>query len=173
MVQLADKQKQQATYEECFEKAKVAVIADYRGLTVGQLTQLRGELFQQDAKFVVVKNTILKRVIKGNQYAELEEFFKGPNAVLFGFGDEITPLKTLKKFLKEKKIGEIKGGMLGSEKLSADQVNEIADMPSLEVLRGKLLGAINTPNARLVAAIASPLTGLVNVLDQYTKKLEN
>jgi large subunit ribosomal protein L10 len=171
VVQLAQKKQQKATYEECFDKAKVAVIADYRGLTVSQLTQLRSELFQQDAKFVVVKNTILKQVIQGKDYESLEEYFKGPNAVLFGFGDEVSPVKTLKKYIKEFKIGEIKGGMLGADKLDAAQVNELADMPPLDVLRGKLLGAINTPNTRLVSALNTPLQGLVNVLEQYGKTL--
>lgn len=172
MVQLAQKEKQLANYEECLEKAKVAVVAEYRGLNVAQMTQLRSELFKQNARIVVGKNTLVKRAIKGKPYEALEDLLKGPNAILFGFGDEVAPVKTLKSFLKETKIGEIKGGMLGTDKLDASGVNQLADMPSLEVLRGKLLGAINTPNTRLVHAINSPLSGLVNVLDQYSKKLQ-
>lgn len=173
MATLAHKQQELTKYEECLDKAKVAVALDYRGLTVSQITTLRGELHQNDAKMVVVKNTVLHRATGARSLPPIEQFAVGPTAIVFGFGDEVAPVKSLKAFLKTAKIGEIKGGYIANDLLDAKGVNELADMPSLEVLRGKLLGAINTPAARLVQAINHPAQSLVNVLGQYSKKLQS
>lgn len=172
MVLLATKEKQVSTYETSVKKAKVAVLVDYRGLTVAQLTKLRVELLKNNAQFTVVKNTLLKRVIKGSEVEFLSDWLKGPTGVVFGYEDEVSPLKALKAFLKEAKIGEVKGGVIGNEKLSAAQVQELADMPSLDELRGKLVGALNTPLVRLVQAIGHSNQSLVNVLEAYVKKIQ-
>ncbi len=172
MARLVDKERKFAQYKEDLQNAKVAVIADYRGLTVSQLSQLRGTLFPQKAKFSIVKNTIIKRALKETDTTAMEEFFQGPMAVMFGFEDEIQPTKTLKEFLQKAKIGEIKGGYMAGSKLSRQEVMDLAEMPPLEELRGKLVGAINSPLAGIVAAISSQQRGLVNVLDQYAKQKE-
>ncbi len=172
MARLADKEKKLAQYNEDLANAKVAVVAEYRGLSVEQLTNLRRDLFKQKAKFSIVKNTLMKRAIKGKEMESLDDLFQGPMAVLFGFEDEVPPTKTLKEFLQKAKIGEIKGGYVGGQKLSKAEVLQLADLPSLDELRAKLLGAINSPLAGLVGAISSQQRGLVNVLDQYAKLKE-
>jgi large subunit ribosomal protein L10 len=172
VARLVDKQKKFDQYKEDLEQAKVAIVADYRGLSVAQLSDLRQTLFKQDAKFSVVKNTLMKRAIHGTDGATLEDFLQGPMAVLFGFGDEITPTKTLKEFLQKAKIGEIKGGYIGGQKLSQKEALALAELPPLEELRGMLLGAINSPLAGLVMSLAGPQRALVNVLDQYAKQKE-
>ncbi len=171
MVRLADKEKKLAQYQEDLEKAKVAIVAEYRGLTVEQLSVLRSDLFKQSAKFSVVKNTLMKRAIKGTDGESLEEFFQGPMAVLFGFADEVPPTKTLKEFLQKSKLGEIKGGVLGNQKLSQKEVLEMAELPSLDELRGKLLSAINSPLAGLVQSLVGPQQALVRILNQYAETL--
>jgi len=171
VVRLADKEKKLAQYQEDLEKAKVAIVAEYRGLTVEQLSVLRSDLFKQSAKFSVVKNTLMKRAIKGTDGESLEEFFQGPMAVLFGFGDEVPPTKTLKEFLQKAKLGEIKGGVLGNQKLSQKEVLEMAELPSLDELRGKLLSAINSPLAGLVQSLVGPQQALVRILNQYAETL--
>lgn len=172
MARLVDKERKLKQYKEDIENAKVAVVAEYRGLNVAQLTDLRRQLYKQDAKFTIIKNTIFKRAIKGTDGEALEDYFQGPMAVLFGFADEIAPTKTLKEFLQKAKIGEIKGGYMAGQKLSQREVLDLADMPPLETLRAKLLGAINSPLAGLVMAIGGPQQALVNVLDQYAKLKE-
>jgi large subunit ribosomal protein L10 len=167
-----DKEQKYGNYTESLQKAKVAVVAEYRGLSVAQLSALRADLFKQDACFTVVKNTLMKRAIKGTDGAALEPLFEGPMAVLFGFGDEVPPVKTLKDFLNKSKIGEIKGGYIGSQLLSKQEALALADLPSLDELRAKLLGVINSPLVGIVGAISSQQRGLVNVLDQYSKTLE-
>ena len=171
MAQLAQKQERQSSYQQQVERAKVAILLDYRGLTVAQLTKLRRELLDKDAQLVVVKNTLLKRAIKGSEVEALSEYLKGPTAVVFGYQDEVQPVKALKEFLKLAKIGEFKGGVIGNQLLSVQQVQELADMPSLDELRAKLLGAINGPLVRLVQCIGSSNQTLVNVLEEYVKQL--
>lgn len=172
MARLVDKEKKLAQYQQDFANAKVAVVAEYRGLTVAQLSELRSALFPQQAKFSVVKNTLVKRAIKGTDGAALEDYFQGPMAVLFGFDDEVKPTKTLKDFLQKAKIGEIKGGYMAGQKLSRQEVLDLADLPSIEELRGKLLGALNAPLAGLVMNLAGPQRALVTVLDQYAQHKE-
>ncbi len=172
MVRLADKEKKLKQYQTDLEQAKVTVVAEYRGLTVAQLSALRSDLFKQDAKFSIVKNTLIKRAIKGTDGEALEDLFQGPMAVLFGFGDEITPTKTLKEFLQKNKIGEIKGGALAGQRLSKREVLDLAELPPLDELRAKLVGVIHSPMANLVTAVSGPQRGLVNVLDQYAKVKE-
>lgn len=172
MVRQEDKDKKLAQYKADLAEAKVAVVADYRGLTVEQLSQLRADLYKQNAKFSVVKNTLMKIAIKGTDGESLDDCFQGPMAVMFGFDDEVSPTKTLKTFLQKAKIGEIKAGVLGKQRLSQQEVLDMADLPPIEELRGKLLGAINSPLSGLVASLAGPQRGLVNVLDQYAKMKE-
>src|SRR5690606_28803713 len=140
--------------------------------TVAQLSELRSNLFKQNAKFTIVKNTLAKRAVQGTDGEALNEFFQGPMAVLLGFDEVIPPTKTLKEFLAKAKIGGIKGGLLGGQKLSGKEVLELADLPPLEELRGKLLSAINSPQAGLVMSLVGPQRALVTILDQYAKTKE-
>lgn len=172
MVRLADKERKLAEYRVDLENAKVAVVANYTGLTVEQLSSLRQNLFKHKAKFMVVKNTLMKRAIKGTPVESLDDLFKGPMAILFGFEDEIAPTKALKEFFQKAKIGEIQGGYLDGQRLSKAEVNSMADLPPLEELRAKLLGAINAPLAGLVMSLSGPQRALVNILDQYAKQKE-
>jgi large subunit ribosomal protein L10 len=172
VARLVDKEKKLNQYKEDLQSAKVAIVADYRGLTVAQLSELRNNLFKQNAKFSIVKNTLIKRAVKGTDGEALEEFFQGPMAVLFGFEDEVAPTKTLKEFIQKAKIGEIKGGYIAGQKLSKEDVLSMAELPPLNELRAKLLGAINSPLVGLVGAINSQQRSLVNVLDQLAKHKE-
>lgn len=172
MARLVDKERKVEQYKQDLEKAKVTIVAEYRGLTVAQLSELRNNLFKQDAKFSVIKNTLMKRAVKGTDGESLEEYFQGPMAVMFGFQDEVPPTKTLKDFLQKAKIGEIKGGFLAGQKLSRQEVLSLAELPSLDELRAKLLGAINSPLSGLVMSLSGPQRALVNVLDQYAKQKE-
>jgi large subunit ribosomal protein L10 len=170
---LAQKQETVSRLKQELDKATVAVIADYRGLTVAELTQLRRELYPLDASFTVAKNTLTKHAIQGSQTEVLGSYLKGPTALLIGRGDQVAPVKALVKFLgANKKPNEIRGGYLDGKLLSRAEVEQLAQLPPIEELRGKLVGVINSPLSGLVSAISSPQRGLVNVLDQYAKRLQ-
>jgi large subunit ribosomal protein L10 len=170
---LAQKQGTVEQLKSELDKATIAIVADYRGLTVAELTELRRELFKQDAQFTVAKNTLTKHALKGTGMSVLNDALKGPTALLIGRADQVAPVKTLTTFLtKNKKPNEIRGGYLDGKLLSRAEVEQLAKLPPIEELRGKLVGAINSPLSGTVAALSSPQRGLVNVLDQYAKKLQ-
>lgn len=170
MAGLAKKQNTVETIKTQMKDATIAVVADYRGLSVEELTQLRAELYKESAQFTVVKNTLMRRVVKDTDKEPLTPYLSGPTAILWGTGDQIAPVKVLKKFLTQgKKTNEIRGGLLEGKGLSAAEVEQLAKLPPFDELRGMLVSAINSPLAGIVGAISSPQRGLVNVLDQYAK----
>ncbi|MEM0952262.1 MAG: 50S ribosomal protein L10 [Cyanobacteria bacterium P01_H01_bin.74] len=168
MGKLAAKQQTVEMLKKEFEEATVMVVADYRGLSVSQLTALRIELYKVQAKFTVAKNTLAKRA-----NPELSEYLTGPTAMLIGCDDQVAPVKILSKFFKERKMASrMRGGLLDGKVLSPAEVDTLVQLPPIEELRGKLVGAINTPASKLVMAITSPQKGLVTVLDKYAKQLQ-
>jgi large subunit ribosomal protein L10 len=166
--------KKQVTIDELqaqIEESTVAVVADYRGLTVAEMTELRRALYKEKATFTVAKNTLTLRAIKGSDREVLNNYLKGPTALLLGRADQVAPVKILSEFLsKNKKPNEIRGGFLDGKALSPAEVEQLAKLPSLDELRAKLLGGIASPMNGIVAALSSPQRSLVNVLDQYAKQ---
>jgi large subunit ribosomal protein L10 len=170
---LAQKKETVEVLKEHLGKATIAVVADYRGLTVSELTQLRRELYKEKAQFTVAKNTLAIHAIKDTELDALKDSLKGPTALLIGQADQVAPVKILTEFFKKnKKSNQIRAGVLDSKLLSPAEVDQLAKLPPLEELRGKLVGAINSPLSGIVSAISSPQRGLVNVLDQYAKRLQ-
>ena len=173
MGKLAQKQVFTEHLKQTLERATVAVVVDYRGLTVADLTRLRGELRPVDAAFTIAKNTLTRHAIHGSPKAVLDVALKGPTALLVGTGDQVAPVKVLSTFLSaNKKPNEIRAGYLDGKLLSRAEVEQLAKLPPLEQLRGQLASAINAPLSGLVSVISSPQRGLVNVLDQYAKRLQ-
>lgn len=170
---LAKKQQTVESLKDVLDGAAVAFVVDYRGLTVSQLTELRRELYKNDAQLTVMKNTMLKRAVEGTEMEPLTEFLAGPTALAIGRSDQVVPIKVVKKYLKDHKMkNEVRGGVLDGKALSEAEVTQLATLPSLDELRGKLLGGIASPLNGLVAAISGPQRGLVNVLDQYAARLQ-
>lgn len=160
-----------AKLTEDVNKLQVAVVFDYRGLSVAEITTLRRELYKNDAKLTVAKNTLLKRAIAGTALEAINPYLKGPTALLIGNGDQVAPVKVIKEYLKKnKKTNELRGGYLDGKALSSAEVDQLASLPSFDELRAKLLGGIASPGNSLVAAISGPQRALVNVLDQYSKQ---
>ena len=159
------KQEKIAHYKEQFEKAKVAVVADYRGLTVEEITELRRNLQNAEADLTVTKNTLCKVAAKGTNFEVISELMEGPTAIAFGFGDEVASAKILAKFIKENKKGEILGAVLEGKVLSADEAKKLASMPSKEELYAKMLGSINSPSSGLVYSVNGVMSALVRAID--------
>ncbi len=156
--------------KEKFAKAKVAVVTDYKGLTVEEITKLRRELQKQDGDYMVTKNTLAKIATKGTQYEVLDEALKGSIAIAFGFKDEVAPAKILTKFIKEVKKGEILSAALDGKLLSKKETEVLSNLPSKEELYAKMLGSINSPATGIVGAVNAVMSGLVRAMDQVAKK---
>ena len=116
------------------EKAQVAVVTEYKGYTVEEITKLRRELQKEGGDYMVTKNTLTKVAIKGTDYEAMADLMKGPIAIAFGFDDQVSPAKVVSNFIKTSKKGEILGAVLDGKLLSADEAKALANLPSKEEL---------------------------------------
>lgn len=172
MATKAFKEEKIKTISEVVSKAKVAIVSDYKGLTVAEITDLRRRLQEEKGDFAVVKNTLTKIAIKGTGFENLEEFLTGPSAIAVGFEDQVSPAKVLAKFIKEKKKTQIKGGVLDGKALSAEEVKQLSEIPSREELYAKMLGSINSPAQGIVNTVNGVARALVIAMDGVRKQKE-
>ena len=166
----AFKQEKIEAMKENFAKAKVAVVTEYRGLTVEEITKLRRALQKENSDYMVTKNTLAKVAAKGTQFEVLEEVLKGPVAIAFGFADEVAPAKVLKKFIKETKKGQVIAAAMDGKLLNAKETEVLADLPSKEELYAKMLGCINSPATGIAGAVNAVMSSLVRAMDQVAKQ---
>ena len=166
----AFKQEKIEAMKENFAKAKVAVVIEYRGLTVEEITKLRRALQKENSDYMVTKNTLAKVASKGTQFEVLEDVLKGPVAIAFGFADEVAPAKVLTKFIKEAKKGQIIAAALDGKLLDAKETAVLAELPSKEELYAKMLGCINSPATGIAGAVNAVMSGLVRAMDQVAKQ---
>ncbi len=157
---------------EKLKKAKVAVLTDYRGLKVSQIQELRGKLRGGDVEYRVVKNTLARRAAEAAGYPALQEEIKGPVAIAFGSGDLGVPSKLINEFIRATRLKlEVVGGLVEGRVFSADQIKQLADLPSREVLIAQLMGTLQSPVAQLLGIMQTPLQQLMGVLNAYKTKL--
>src|SRR5579864_8475245 len=135
-----------AIIEDLTEKLgriNAAALIDYRGLTVAEISALRGQLRQRDVELQVTKNTLLREAARRNDMTSIEELFAGPTAVAFIYGDESTGTKALNDFFRTARVGEIKSGFLkGGRKVTAEQFAKLADLPNRETLLAQIAGLL-------------------------------
>ena len=158
---------------EKLKKARVAVLTDYRGLTVAQMQDLRNRLRSADVEFRVVKNTMARRAAAESGNEALESELKGPIGIAFGYDDLGTPAKLLADFARATRLKiEIVGGLIEGRVFGPEQVRQLADLPPREVLLAQLLGTLQSPVAQLVATIQAPVQQLVGLLDARKNQME-
>ena len=159
-----------ASLEEKFAKAKAAVIVDYKGLKVKETEELRKALRQKGVEFNIAKNTLAKIALKKNGIEFDEGIFKKPIAIAFTYADEVAPAKEIDLFAKKHEALEILGGILEKKMLDADAVRRLAALPSREELLAKMVGSIASPLSGMVNVLAGNLRGFVQVLNAYKEK---
>lgn len=161
-----------AQIKEKVEKAQVAIVTEYQGMSVEEITKLRRSLQKEDGDYMVTKNTLAKLAVKDTNYEPLTELLTGPIAIAFGYGDQVMPAKALAKFIKETEKGKIVGAVLDGKLLSADEAKALASLPSKQEIYAKMLGCINSPAsgiANSINAVMSQLTRtMAAVRDQKT-----
>jgi len=160
---------QVASLKEKLEKAKSIVLADYKGLNVGQMTELRKKVKEAGGEFKVIKNTLLKLGFENFQFPISNFQFTGPTAILFSYDDEVAPIKTLYDFFKENELPKIKIGFLdgstGSPQvMEEEKVIELAKLPSHQQLQAQLLNTLNSPIYGFTYVLKGNLASLINVL---------
>ena len=133
--------------------AESAIVVDYRGLTVDEVTDLRKQLRDAGVKMVVIKNKILERAVDGTDYEDLKSVFVGPTAVAFSNEDPIAPAKIMKKFAEDHDALEIKGGFIEKDIKTLDEINEFAELPSRDDLLSMLASALQDPMRKIARAV--------------------
>jgi large subunit ribosomal protein L10 len=167
-----DKEQVVADLVERLRGSDTLILADYRGLSVSELDDVRTKLLEHGARFTVVKNTLTRRAASEAGLETLTGLLDGPTAIAFvGDGDMVAVAKTLNDTAKRTKVLEIKGGILQGVPLGAGQVVELASLPPADVLQGQVLGAIVGPLTSIVALFAAPLQDFVGLLDARADQL--
>jgi large subunit ribosomal protein L10 len=153
-------------------RATVAVLAEYRGLTAGQMNRLRKAIREADGHCRVAKNTLAKRAVSGSasRYERLGPLFQGPLALLIGFRDPVAMAKVVVKLAEELPKLEIKGAVLEGQVLPAAEVKALAALPAREVVIVQLLGLLQAPAAQLLRTVNEPAARLARLVDAIGKR---
>jgi large subunit ribosomal protein L10 len=173
-MQRTDKERIVAELAEELGAAETLIVADYRGLTNKQLEALRDELLPHGASFRIVKNTLTRRAAEQAGADALLVMLEGPTAIAFieSEGDPAAVAKALSATAKQTSVLELRGGVLEGKTLSAAEVDTLATLPSVDVLRGQLVGAIVAPLNALLGLVSAPLRDLHGLIDARIKQLE-
>jgi large subunit ribosomal protein L10 len=154
-------------------RSSMAVLADYRGLTVSQISDLRRQLRPADVELRVVKNTLARLAARAAERDVILPSLEGPTAIAFSYGDPAALAKTLTDTIRTQRLTmPIKNGLLGDRLLSPAEVSRLADLPSREVLLSQVVGTMNSPISGLVNVLAGTLGSFLGVLEARRNQLE-
>jgi large subunit ribosomal protein L10 len=172
-VQKEDKQKVVADLTDRLKSSETLIVADYRGLTMPQIDDLRTELLKHGAKFTVVKNTLTRRAAEAAGTEALLALLEGPTAIAFleTDGDPVAVAKAIGATTRETKVLAVRGGILDGRPITAEEIESLAKLPPLEQLRGQVLGAIAAPVYAIVGLFNAPLRNLVGLIDARIEQL--
>jgi large subunit ribosomal protein L10 len=153
--------------------AETLLVADYRGLTMPQIDELRTRLLESGARFTVVKNTLTRRAAEAAGADALLAMLDGPSAIAFleADGDMVAAAKALADSARDTNVLEIRGGIMQGRAVTADEVASLAKLPPEDVLRGQVLGAIVAPLTTFVGLLNAPLQNFVGLLDARIEQL--
>ncbi len=150
-------QKKQLVEElhEKFEKSKIVILTDYKGLNVDKINELRRKLTEANVEYRVVKNTLLYRASEDTGVAVAKDYFTGPSAIALSYDDPVAPAKVLATFAKDNDKLEIKFGVMSGKLLDAADIKSLSDLPSREVLLSQVLSAMNGVPTALVRVLSN------------------
>lgn len=156
------------THQQVAE-AGIVIVAHYKGLTVAEMTELRGNVRKAGAGFKVTKNLLAKRAFGNTPYEKVIELFKGPTALAYA-SEPVAAAKALSEFAKKNDKLVLIGGAFGNTVLNKAQINELASLPSLDELRAKIIGLLNAPATKVAGVLQAPAGQLARVFGAYAKK---
>ncbi len=166
----AEKKEVVTSLQGVFAACGVIVVTHYKGLDVAEVTGLRRQMRAAGAGFTVAKNRLVKIALDGTAFEPTKALFTGPTAIGYSADPTVAP-KVLTEFARKNEKLQVIGAGLGGTLLDADAVKALADMPSIDELRAKLLGVLTAPAAKLLGILEAPQTKLVRVLAAPNQKL--
>ena len=157
------------TLKGVFADAGAVVVTHYMGLTVAELTDLRGRLSSEGAKLKVVKNTLVHKALDGRTGEAGDALFKGPVAIAYG-PDPVSAAKVSTQYAKDNEKFSVIGAVMGDEVLDASAVAALATLPSLDQLRAKIIGLVQAPATKIAGVLQAPAAQLARVMQAYADK---
>ena len=169
-----DKERVVSDLTERLKNTDTLLVADYRGLTMPQIDDLRTKLLEHGARFAVVKNTLTRRAAEAAGSDTLLALLEGPTAIAFleSDGDPVAVAKALVDAARETRVLALRGGMLEGRPVEADEIESLAKLPPADVLRGQVLGTITAPLTGILALFTAPLQDLYGLIDARIEQLQ-
>jgi large subunit ribosomal protein L10 len=169
---ISKKQKEELViqYKQWLEESDGLILTNYHKLSVKDISNLRKEIRESGGEFHVIKNSLAKRAFEESKREWAEGFLTGPTALGVSYNNPSGLAKALKNFAKEFGTIEIKGGYLAERQVTAEELNALADLPSLDEMRAKLLGTITAPASKLVRTLAEPGRQIAAVVKAYSER---
>jgi len=170
-VDRAQKEDLVSALHQMFEDTTIVVVTHYSGLTVAEMGDLRNQMRDAGASFKVTKNRLTRLALKGTKFEELNDFFVGPTAIAFS-EDPVAAAKVAVNFAKGNEKLVVLGGGFEGELLDVDAVNSLATLPSLDEIRGKIVGLIQAPATKVAGVLQAPAGQLARVFGAYAAEGE-
>jgi large subunit ribosomal protein L10 len=172
-MQREDKERVVAELTEKLRTADTLIVADYRGLTMPQIDGLRSRLLEHGARFSVVKNTLTRRAAEAAGADQLLALLEGPSAIAFieADGDAVAVAKAFADTARETRVLAVRGGIMQGRSISGGDVEELAKLPPLEILRGQVIGAVIAPLNNLLALVSAPLQNIHGLIEARIEQL--
>jgi large subunit ribosomal protein L10 len=154
--------------KQVFADTGIVIITQNAGLTVKDARALRRKIKDSQSSFRVAKNSLVKLALEGSKYQELSKFMTGPTAIAYSH-DPVAAAKAIDGFAKENEKLKVSGAVMGDVFLTPAQVKQLADLPSLDQLRGKIIGLLQAPASKIAAVLQAPGAQLARVVDAHAK----
>jgi large subunit ribosomal protein L10 len=156
---------------QTFEETTAMVVTHYSGMTVAEITKLRGQMREAGASFKITKNRLTRLALAGTKYEGLSDLFTGPTAIAFS-SDPVAAAKVVSNFAKDNEKLIVLGGAVGEALFDAAGVKALANLPSLDESRAKIIGLLTAPAARIASLLQAPGGQIARVLGAYAQKGE-
>ncbi len=165
-----EKQEAAGVLHEKFARAKSAIITEYAGINVEQITDMRSKLRKAQVEYRVVKNTLARKAAEGTSLEPLKDHFVGPVGIALSYDDVVAPARVLFDFNKTQAKLQLKVGILDGRLLQPADIKALATLPPLNVLRGKIIGLLQAPASRIVGTFAAPAGQMARVIQAKADK---